>query len=171
MCRIRNIKISIKVANSNYYSIIHSLKHLSIYNNFVVLKRKHTFILFKPKFGATISHLNITKIKNFSQIKKAIKEANKLLLGQLILSTLTIDNITATHYLHKPVDLSQFYEVYSYTNLITFANDIFPGLHFKTPIGTAIIFHTGKIIIVGCKSVKQIKKIIKIVKKWIVNMN
>ena len=44
---------------------------------------------------------------------------------------------------------------------IKYNNQKFPGLFITFERGTAIIFHSGKIVIVGCKTTKHIKCIMK----------
>ena len=167
MFQIRNIKISLKLDCLDYSLLKGFLKNVSVYNNFLVLKDKYTYILFKPKDKESISHLNITKIPNFSAINESVENGIEFFGGKIIPDSIKIDNITATHYLNRPVSLSKLYSEFSSKVKLGYNNDVFPGLHYKTSQGTAVIFHSGKIIIVGCKTEEQILKIIKTVEKWI----
>lgn len=166
MYSIKNIKLSVKLNFHSFLTLTESLKHITKFNNYIVLKDKFTFILFKPRNHSTISHLNITKVKSFSCISEACDLAEEIFKGQILRETLQIDNITATHYLNTIVDLRQLYSKYSQHFTLRYNNDVFPGLHWKSEKGTAIIFHTGNVIIVGCKKEQEISVIVNQVRKW-----
>jgi len=138
-----------------------------VHNNFYVVKDKFTFIIFKPKINESISHVNITKISTFEKIYEAIYLAEELFQGEILLDTLKIDNITATYSFKQFIDLSNLYDTLHKEYTFQYNNDVFPGLHWKSVKGTAIIFHTGNINIVGCKSVEEIEHIIDQIKQWI----
>lgn len=169
MYDIKNIKISIKIDNLHFVDT--SIKKVVYYNNFFVLKDKYSFIVFKPRKKSSISHVNITKIECFSKIPQAIKMLKMFFTGQILYHTFLIDNITATYYLNNNISLSKLYSKYNKKYQMKYNNDIFPGLQFKSKVkGTAIIFHNGKVNIVGCISRYQIEQIISTLKEWNASM-
>ena len=170
MSLIKNIKVSVKIDKLDYFGLKDSLKHIQCHNNFYVLKDRYTYVLFKPKIGKTISHLNITKIVGFDYIIPAIQLAKTIFKGEILYNTVKIDNITATHYLNETINLSELYEKYNDTFNLHYNNDVFPGLSWKSGKGTAIIFHSGNVNIVGVKSVQEIVKIIDQLWTWKVEM-
>lgn len=171
MSGVKNIKVSLKVNKLDNFSHSFSLKHVffSIHKNFYVIRDKFTFILFKPRKHQTIAHLNITKIPHFDQIQEAVLKA-KDLFSCVLENTLRIDNITFTHCLRKPVNLPLLYNKFSPNYTLKYNNDLFPGLFYKSIKGTAVIFHTGNINILGCKSLTEIKEIILTLEKWIASI-
>ena len=183
MLIICNVKLSskLKVEEQNFHNFQtdNSLRNIStnpsrnifIYNNFLVLKDKFTYILFKPKREEDICHLNITKIKNFEYINEAIELGETLFQGRILKNSINIDNITATFNLQKSINLKKFYEKYSKEYSIRYNNERFPGLHFKNKKGTLIIFHTGKITVVGCKSKENLIYLQNLLWKLTANMN
>lgn len=169
MYDIKNIKISIKIENLHFIDT--SLKNIIYYNNFFVLKDKYSYIVFKPKKKTSISHVNITKIECFSKIPEAVKMLSMFFSGKILYNTLLIDNITATFYLPNNISLPKLYSTYNKYYKMKYNNDIFPGLQFQSEEkGTAIIFHNGKVNIVGCISRFQIEQIISTLEKWNASM-
>ena len=67
-----------------------------------------------------------------------------------------VDNIIATLNIQKPIDLVSVCEKKLFES-IKYNNEKFPGLFVKFKEGTAILFHSGKIVLVGCKTKKDLK--------------
>jgi transcription initiation factor TFIID TATA-box-binding protein len=74
----------------------------------------------------------------------------------------TIDNIIATTNLNRKLNLVDISSRKKFTN-IKYNNEKFPGLFVKFNIGTAIIFHSGKIVIVGSKSIENIECVLNLI--------
>lgn len=129
----------------------------------MIFKSKYIYTLFKPKLsGERQSHLNITRLKSRSKIRKALDICKLVIKGLLLEDTKKIDNITASATFNQNINLRNFFELYSSQLSIKYNRDKFPGAFVKTSCGTALLFHSGKIIIVGCKKKSEIK--------WLLNM-
>ncbi len=164
MFQIRNIKISIKVKPLVLNNAIERLENngitLKTYSNFLTFKTHNfTYVLFK-KGQRKHSHINVTQIPSLKLIRKSIRVIEKC-LGCSVLYY-KIDNIIATSDLKQSVNLIDIVSRRRFDK-IKYNNEIFPGLFIKFPSGTVIIFHSGKIVIVGCKNQKTIKWILEIV--------
>jgi len=161
MFLVRNIKISLKVKAIFLDNALEILKRNNIkaktFCNFVTFKiRGYTYVLFKTG-KAQHTHINVTQIASIKLIKKAIKILVKLMNCTVL--RYSIDNIIATSDLVRPINLDEVIKNKKFKK-IKYNNEIFPGLFIKFSIGTVIIFHTGRIVIVGCKSERDIKWIL-----------
>lgn len=164
MFRIRNIKISLKVKPLVLNNALKRLEKKSVtvktYSNFISFKANtYTYVLFK-KGKTKQTHINITQIPSLDLVKTAINIIVRLL--KCCVLNYTIDNIIATSDLHKCVCLMDVVIKKSFER-IKYNNEIFPGLFIKFINGTVIVFHTGKIVIVGCKNKESIKWILETV--------
>ena len=157
---VANVKVSTKINAIPLNIVCEILKEKNIsskiHNNFVVIKAQHTFILFKTK-NLIESHINITKIRNLSCVNLAIKEIEELL--NCTHYNLCIDNIIASTNLNKHLNLVDIVRRKIFEK-VKYNNQKFPGLFVKFHKGTAIIFHSGKIVIVGCQNTKEIQWIV-----------
>ena len=160
--QIRNIKLSVKLDKCPLDIAIEKLtaKKVSYKNhgNFISFTHIFSFVLFKPsKNGQT--HVNVTKVPQFKKhIKKSLLVIEKLMCRKVI--NFTVDNIIATTDLEKKVNLE---EITKQRKNIVYNSERFPGLFIKFTQGTSIVYHSGKIVIVGCKTVHRLKKI----EKWL----
>lgn len=158
MFLIRNIKVSVKVEALILNNALSSLKNNQVlskeFGNFITFKHNnYTFVLFKTGKNKE-SHINITQISNFDSINKAIDCLIKLI--NCTVNSYSIDNIIATSDLNKSISLSTIIKNKRFER-IKYNNEIFPGLFIKFNQGTVIIFHSGKIVLVGCKSIENIE--------------
>lgn len=157
MIKIRNIKISVKVEAIPLNNAIKQLRENNIehktYLNFVTFKNIFSFVLFKPSRNLT-SHINISSIKN----KKGIKKSVRLLKSTLAVTvlSLSIDNIVSTKNLGNLLNLSEIIRQKVFVNA-RYNPEHFPGLFVKFNRGTIILFHSGKVVIVGCKRYRDIR--------------
>ena len=161
MFLIRNIKVSVKVRalvlDNALSRLINKGIKTKVFSNFITFKTKHyTFVLFKSGQKKQ-THVNITQIPKFSSIAKAITSLRRLLHCKVL--SHTVDNIIATSDLKRTVSLKRLIQEKKFQRT-KYNNEIFPGLFIKFWNGTVIVFHTGKIVIVGCKSKKSIKWIL-----------
>lgn len=172
---VTNVKISIKcqpvslhtvleIAVKNGYAVKES-------NNFIILKREFCCSLFKRKFGNLYNHVNVTKIKSELEIVKILEELEKI--GVFCLSEhLVVDNITGQLDTHTKVDIKKLVTgnlqavVDKCTNdaavYVRYNNERFPGAFLKIlkqgrKLGTSIVFHSGKIVFVGCKCAQDLQ--------------
>ena len=160
--QISNYKFSVKIQNLLWKKTLEVLKKcffqsLKQYGNFLVFKDNFCFTLFQPAKKTGLSHLNVTHLKDKSDILKVAQKIRRYICGELLLSTLKIDNITASSHINREIDLYLFYLQNSDRFTILYKKEKFPGCFIKTASGTALLFHTGKVIVVGCKTAKQIE--------------
>lgn len=160
--KVANVKVSVKIQATPLDIVLELARANNIlaklYPNYIVLKAKYTFIIFKSSKKNNSNHINITKIPNISAISLAILEIESIL--KCVHFNLSVDNIIASSNLYKPLDLIEIVKQKSFDK-IKYNNQKFPGLFITFSKGTAIIFHSGKIVIVGCKRISQIKCILK----------
>jgi len=157
MIKIRNIKISVKVRAIPLNNVIKKLQEKNIehreYLNFVTFKSKFSYVLFKPSKNLT-THINISSIKNKRDIKKSVWFL-KYNLAVVVLS-LRIDNIVSTKIIGKSINLQEIIRQKVFVNA-RYNPEHFPGLFVKFNKGTIILFHSGKVVIVGCRTYQDIK--------------
>ena len=161
---ISNIKCSFKVDHKWEETISKLKSHLNIkyYPNFVVIRiEDFCFTLFKAPILGGYSHLNITKIRSFEHLLYAAQKISEFIDGTILYDTLKVDNITASSHLHSSIDIRRFVESQSGVFNISLNQDRFPGCFIRSPLGTAILFHTGRLIIVGSKSTRDIKCVVR----------
>lgn len=161
--KIRNYKISFKVKELNWVRVIELLKQenikVSFFHNFIVFKSRYIYTLFKPRVAKPDeSHVNVTQLKSKSKICKAVSIFEKLVQCTVTKETVRVDNITASGFFPiQSIDLQKFYQQHSREVQIKYNRDKFPGAFVKTEQGTALLFHTGKVVFVGCRERRQIK--------------
>lgn len=161
MFQIRNIKISVKVKPMVLNNVIKKLKdkgvHVKTYTNFLTFKSDNfTFVIFK-KGKKKYTHINITQIPSFCAINKSLKIIINLI--QCVIVKYIIDNIIATSDLQKWINLQDVINKKVFEK-VKYNNEVFPGLFIKFNDGTVILFHSGKIVVVGCKNDHSIKCIL-----------
>ena len=158
--KIANVKVSLKTSPLSLDIVFNNLSskgyNCRAYQNFLVIKTEFTFIIFKTNSKGE-NHINITKIPNLSFIKKAIEIIERLTFCQV--KSNTIDNIIATTSVSYNLNLNKIVEERKFSK-IKYNNEKFPGLFLKFEKATAILFHSGKIVIVGSKSEKNIECLI-----------
>ena len=166
--KITNIKLSVKCRNISLDSVFDSCFNQNIpfkkFNNFLVIKAKYTYILFK-KSTKNINHgdfhINITKIPSFQEISECIEFLKKLAPTIKLLS-FKVDNISVSYNLNCIVDILQLQSIAKPDCHITYNKETFPGLFlkFKEGFGTAIVFYTGKCVLLGSKNASQVENIV-----------
>jgi len=170
LSKVTNIKVSIHCCKISLDSVIEICKENKIknkiFNNYIIFESEFIFTLFKSRDCNSFNHINITKLKQKIDIEKSF-EILKFFSIQIIKDTLKIDNITGSLDLKKELILKELIEStqkYPFEGeiFISYNNEKFPGLFLKIKkekikIGTIIIFHSGKIVFVGCKSLSNLK--------------
>lgn len=165
--KITNIKISLKCDNYCLDTVQTKCKQekilLKAFNNFVVIKEKFTYIIFKKscKSSSVDNHINITKVDSFENISEAVQFI-RFLQPNISLKHIRIDNITVSHNFKRFIDIDILARTASQTCFVTFNKETFPGLFlkFKNGFGTAIIFYTGKSVLLGSKNLNDIEDIL-----------
>lgn len=163
MYEIANVKVSLKTSPLFLDTVYNSLVSQNIvckqYNNFLVVKSKFTYIIFKTNKNCE-NHINITKIPTVNNIVEAVKLLQFLTNCQV--TSQKIDNIIATTKHKSKLCLKDIIERKTFKS-IKYNNEKFPGLFLKFEEGTAILFHSGKIVLVGCKSTENIECLLSII--------
>lgn len=113
--------------------------------------------MFKENLSLQNNHLNVTRIKSVEEIEDVKKIVSKILKRKVIY--IKIDNIMATSAMNHPISLQNLAQNQLRT-IAKFNIETFPGLFLKYKEGTIILFHSGKIVIVGCRSEKDIKSLL-----------
>jgi hypothetical protein len=165
--KITNIKISVKCKNICLDTVREYLCDNSIpykkYDNYIVTKIKYTYIIFKKNIKniEEIFHVNITNIPTLDYLSDAINVLRKCDNNITILSY-SIDNITASKDFHRSVDIQKLLQNITKDIRATYNSETFPGIFLKYPdkFGTAILFHTGKCVLLGSKKIIHIESIL-----------
>lgn len=156
--KIANVKVSIKTSALVLDNVIKKCMEKALYcknyNNFLVCKNVYTYIIFKQNKNNE-NHINITKIPNLDSVSHAIKCIQDL-TNCLVLSQ-TVDNIIASTSCQKQLNLKEISKLFAN---VKYNNEKFPGLFIKFKKGTVILFHSGKIVIVGSKNEQDIQCLI-----------
>lgn len=161
MNEISNIKIScVFKLPTNWRKLLEFIvkkRKISIKKtaNIIVIKDKYIFCIFEKK-DKTV-HFNVTKIKSISDIFNFLFFfAQNYFSYNTTLLSLKVDNITSSFNIKKPI-------LFKHLNIVNqkfnFNPERFSGFFIKYPEGTAILFQSGKINIIGCKTISDIKKI------------
>jgi hypothetical protein len=162
MSTITNIKISLKVLPICLDTVCSIAKKCDLafkrYNNFIVLRNEFTYIIFKNKKGCN-THINITKLRCFSDIERCQDFLNRdiLCMFKSCVIQQKIDNITASYDLKKNVDILKTIEKFINLCEVRYNNEKFPGVFLKHSLGTIIVFHSGKTILIGSKNLNSLK--------------
>ena len=166
---VKNVKISVIFASDvpvNHFFDIASTRNVSCFQkrNILIIKDIYSITIFQKSQNKY--HFNVTRIKSISVISDVIKwlvetycDKNKF---QLI--SYHIDNITSTF------DIKQEISLHNLANKIKNASynpERFHALYLKNIIGTIVVFQTGKINIIGAKSVESITSLWAFIQKEI----
>lgn len=165
MYNVTNVKLSLKIRFICLDTVKNILTKQNIsvksYPNFLVFRNIYTFILFKSK-DKIRNHINVTNIKKLENIEEAISAITELLdIEKDDIFSTVIDNITASFSVKKDFNFLDILEKFKTLANITYNNEKFPGIFLKFQSGTVIIFHTGKCILIGCKSLPDIECLVK----------
>ena len=174
--KITNIKISVKCRNVCLDTVKQFLSENSIpykqYNNYIVTSLNYTYIIFKKNIKniEDICHVNITKLNNLDCLSEAINNI-KILSKETSICSYTIDNITVSKNFNTSIKLLDLLSRLPSDIRATYNSETFPGVFLKFPnkIGTAILFHTGKCVLLGCKKVNHIEHILEHLKNILKN--
>ena len=160
---IRNVKLSVKIESCplDIVSLLLTKKSLPYKNfgNFISFTKRYSYVLFKTSSNG-LTHVNITKVPCLGRpIRRCLRILSKVLRKKVI--SFDIDNIIATSDLKKKISLKKI-ALRNDLNVI-YNNERFPGLFIKFCEGTSILYHSGKVVLVGCKTVREIATI----EKWL----
>ena len=142
------------------------LYHVSEFGNVFTLRTEYCtyviFLSFKKK-----STVNITGVRNFRKIFECI--SNFLLLFSLYSLVrkriqFYIDNVSGSSRIKQPKDSRFLFRMQlaarAFGSSLTFYRSRFPGITIRVPfLGTLIIFFSGKVNFVGCRSKRALKEL------------
>lgn len=129
------------------------------HSNFTVIRSEFVFIIFWSS-----GYVNVTKIKNFADIKKVFPEFIELTDIQPV-SRISIHNIHAFGVWKNNHNLNDLRIKLRRADLnsnigVSFNPSFFPGLIIRIKnLGTFILFQSGKFAFLGVKSLKNLEKI------------
>lgn len=161
MFEIKNIKISLKIEKISLNSVLEQLKQEGILfetkSNYIIIRDKFIYIFFKSKSGV-INHINVTKIPKVEEIEISTDILKNKIFKNLNVVILTekIDNITASYDAKKELNQFEILSKFRDTHNIRYNKEKFPGMFIKVLHGTFIIFHSGKINLVGCQNLDHL---------------
>ena len=157
MNHISNIKLSFNIEKKSLWQEslykrckINHIPEPVKKSNIIVIKCIYTFCIFEKK--KNLIHFNVTGVKNFNQVEGFADFFNNFFFTCEILN-FKIDNITATFNVNNKINLLKLYEI---SEKVKYNRERFPGLFLKDYEKTCIIFKNGKVIILGCKSEKEV---------------
>ena len=152
---IANVKVSVKTSAISLDIVIKDAEFNNLYcknyKNFIVLKNNYTYIIFKQNKNNE-NHINITKIPSLELVDNAILLIKSIATCNIL--SYKIDNIIASTVFNRNIDLQL---ISKSTKGVKYNNEKFPGLFLKSKCGTAILFYSGKIVIVGSKTKEDIE--------------
>jgi TATA-box binding protein (TBP) (component of TFIID and TFIIIB) len=148
----RNVKVSFSLILQDY---IPQLKKqaIKITSSYIILKRRYTFTVY---FKSNL--VNITGIPSFEHIFPAVSYFCRLAPINFQGKTrIAIDNSTSNGHFPFKIDFKLLSKCLANQTSIRYNPSLFPGAFLALPNGKkTILFKSGKYIIVGCKSKKQI---------------
>lgn len=160
MIEVRNIKISVTTGPISLNNVIKCLDQCNIsykgFANFVSFNYQFSFVVFKTSSN-NLNHINVSRVKS----KKEIKVVENILLSVFLvpIHSIKVDNIVSTSNIGRELNLFEIVRKQIFPNL-KYNPEQFPGLFVKFNKGTTILFHSGKIVIVGCKSYDDLKWVV-----------
>ena len=132
-------------------------------DHLVVYDTSYTYTFFKKsQTSFADQHVNITKLQT-TDLTAAIEDLAWLIDQEPKYIFSEIDNITATGNIDKQIDLQDFIDNnQDIVDFITYNPERFPGLFVRGKNGKVILFRSGKMVFVGCKTLNQIDNL----NKW-----
>lgn len=158
--KITNVKVSIKTSAIVLNNVsVNANTYLKNFVNYIVIKSTYTYIIFKTNSKGE-NHINVTKIPALEKIVTAIKHLQELITCcEIKIKKIIVDNICATFNVGKKINLIKICQEHKF-NIIKYNNETFPGLFVRFKSGSANIFHSGAIVILGGKNIKHIECLI-----------
>ena len=165
MLNISNIKISVKTkANPHKLKVLKTNINPKKENGSFFVHRYCGFVFSVYYSG----HINVTGLKSFEKIPEVQKIIKSFYGIKKIIST-SVDNITCSATINPTIykwnrpftSFLRDIEKEHVFDIIQYSPQTFPGAFLKTKnCGTIVFFATGKFNVVGCKTIKSIKKLL-----------
>ena len=160
---VKNLKISVKLGSiPKLQEVINRLSlrgfKCKAHSNFVIARGKYVNSVFAS------GHVNITGVKRFSDIPESIASICEGLNLPVYTRAFNVDNITVGAHAVGRINLQKLYkqarqcESSAKQSAFKLNFEVFPALYYTSGKCTCIIFATGSIIIVGCKSLFSVHK-------------
>ena len=104
-----------------------------------------------------VNHINVTKIPSVDKIDVAINNLKAICPVQIV--SQSIDNIIATGNLARPINIKKVINQKCFAQT-KYNPEQFPGIFVKFNSGTIILFHSGKIVLVGFKQIDLLNAVL-----------
>lgn len=164
---ISNIKISLIYETSEKWKkdIIQKCEEMNIKykqnGNMIIIKSDFVLCIIEKKLKPGLRtqsgrqiHVNLSGVKNFNDLKLKLDFLKNIFLKKKYeLKYQKVDNISANFSLANKINLRDLYEK---TQNCKYNTERFPGLFLKLENSTAVIFNSGKVNILGCKTESQV---------------
>lgn len=166
---VSNVKISCKIRLISSDEISFNTDNvMKRYNNFTVVKKKYSFIVFTKTKQSRNFHVNITKIPSTEHISKALDELKLVISNEFIIETFKVENMTCLYQITTKINLLTFYnnlKLNAYFEIVQkrYDPEKFPGMFLTLKKCSALIFSSGKIVIIGASNEQDAKQGIKII--------
>ena len=164
---IKNVKVSVKYLFENTLTHFANIadkretcvKHI---RNFLIIKDVYSLTIFNQPQNKY--HVNVTGIKTINEVKDAICWLEQIYCKKEFFDFISckIDNITSCFNSGRKLSL------HSLANIvpgISYNPERFHALYLKTDKGTIIAFQSGKLNILGCKSLEHILELWTLIKR------
>ena len=158
---VNNVKISVKYfseKNLTHFSTAANERKVCVKHirNFLTIKDVYSITIFKQTQNKY--HFNVTGIKSLAEITNAISWLERVYCRTESFDFISwnIDNITSSFNLGRHISLHNLANIVPGTS---YNPERFHALYLKTDEGTIVVFQSGKINILGCKSLENIVKL------------
>lgn len=155
--KLSNVKLSclIKLDKGEVFSIDEDEVGLKRCSNFLVVKRRFVYTIFKTKKNARKYHINITKIPSEKEINDALSNLNRVIKSKFCILHWRKENITCSINTNREIPLFQVFSLLKkqpYVKKLKFIPDRFPAMFVSMEQNTVLMFSTGKMVIIGGKT-------------------
>jgi TATA-box binding protein (TBP) (component of TFIID and TFIIIB) len=144
--KISNVKISFRYPATGY---AHDLKEVAyrVTSSYILVKKQYTYTIYHKS-----NLVNVTGIPSFNDISLALKVFHGLTTDQSSpIISVKVDNTTASGQFPRKIKIQ--------TLQVRYNPSLFPGASLRlTNKTTALLFRSGKYVIVGGKSEAQIQQ-------------
>ena len=163
--KIYAVKASAKIPETDLMKVEEFCQEKSVrckrfnWGHLVVFDR-YTFTFFKKgEKSVSDQHVNIKKLTSLN-IESAIKDLAWFIDAEPNHIFYNVDNITAGSDLRTNIDLEKFIlNNQDISDLMNYNPERFPGLFLRGEYGKVLLFKSGKMVFVGCKTNDQIEQL------------
>jgi hypothetical protein len=142
--------------------------------NILIVKKNFNLCIFerkdrKPCNDTKNIHINLSGVENLSKTKIVLDFVlSEFFSSSAKILNSKIDNITASFTYPGEVNISFLKSI---NQDFLYNKERFPGLFIKLPSGTAIIFNSGKINIIGSKTERDVLQTWRVIVKYLLDAN